>query len=322
MSSIHKQPPSDNINDEEESSAIGVKVGGEGGEKKYLYFIVTQPFPFVTHVEINRPEKLNSFHKAMWMELETIFDALSLASNVRVIVLSGAGDRAFCTGIDIKAALQGGILGKQKTPASTTSSQEDSRRKIDAARQAVSIRRHVVEFQKCVSSIERCEKPVICVLHGFTFGLGIDISACADIRLCSEDAKFAVKEVDIGLAADIGTLSRLPKLVGSFSWVKDVSLSARFFLANEALRVGFVSQILQNKVEALSEAFRMGQLLASKSPIAIQGTKELLNHARDHSIADSLQYTGVWNSAAIQTDDVYESLMSIDKKRSPKFEKL
>lgn len=131
-----------------------------------------------------------------------------------------------------------------------------------------------------------------------------------------------MKEVDIGLAADIGTLTRLPKIVGSFSWVKEVSLSARYFQANEAHRVGFVSQVLANKAEALSEAFRMSQLLASKSPIAVQGTKELLNHAKNHSVADSLHYTGIWNSAALQTKDVYESLSSLKKKVSPRFEKL
>ncbi|POS82604.1 hypothetical protein EPUL_006056 [Erysiphe pulchra] len=322
MSSTPKQPASSSSSNGIKPIATGKEVLGGEERNGYSYFIVTQPYPFVTHVEINRPEKLNSFHEAMWIELEKIFDALSLAPDVRVIVLSGAGNRAFCTGIDIKAAMEGDILGKKQTHVTTHSSQDEKRTEIDTARQAVLIRRHIAKFQKCVSSIERCEKPVICVLHGFTYGLGIDISACTDIRICSEDAKFAVKEVDIGLAADIGTLTRLPKIVGSFSWVKEVSLSARYFQANEAYRVGFVSQVLANKAEALYEAFRMSQLLASKSPIAVQGTKELLNHAKNHSVAESLRYTGIWNSAALQTNDVYESLSSLKKKVSPRFEKL
>ena len=97
----------------------------------------------------------------------------------------------------------------------------------------------------------------------------------------------AVKEVDIGLAADIGTLSRLPKAVGSFSWVKDVCLSARTFDAAEALRVGFVSQVLESKAAALETGLKMASFVASKSPVAVQGTKELLNHARDHSVDES-----------------------------------
>jgi delta(3,5)-delta(2,4)-dienoyl-CoA isomerase len=163
---------------------------------------------------------------------------------------------------------------------------------------------------------------VICVLHGYSLGLALDMSTCADIRICSADAKFAVKEVDIGLAADIGTLARLPKVVGSLSWVKDVSLSARIFGAEEALRVGFVSRVLESKEKALEAAMQMAQVLASKSPVAVQGTKELLNHARDHSVADNLRYTGVWNSAAVQTSDVERALKSGLKKTKPRFEKL
>ena len=163
---------------------------------------------------------------------------------------------------------------------------------------------------------------VICVMHGFSFGLAIDISTCADIRICSSDVKFAVKEVDIGLAADIGTLARLPKIVGNFSWVKDVALSARVFGAEEEYRVGFVSQVHETKEKAIEAGVKMAELLASKSPVAVQGTKELLNHARDHNVADSLRYTGVWNSAALQTSDVERAMLSGLKRTKPRFEKL
>lgn len=128
---------------------------------------------------------------------------------------------------------------------------------------------------------------VICVLHGISIGLAIDLSSCADVRICAADTRMAVKEVDIGLAADIGTLSRLPKAVGSFSWVKEVCLSARAFGADEALKVGFVSQVLESKAAALEAALGLAGLIASKSPVAVQGTKELLNHARDHSVDES-----------------------------------
>lgn len=276
----------------------------------YKYFIVTFPAPFVAHVIINRPSKLNAFFEAMWLEFKTVFDTLSLSPDVRAIILSGAGDRAFTAGLDVQAASQGGVL------------QQEAGKTSDAARKAVGIKRHVVEFQDCISSVEKCEKPVICVLHGFSFGLAIDISTCADIRICTADVKMAVKEVDIGLAADIGTLSRLPKVVGSFSWVKDVALSARVFGAEEAYRVGFVSQVHPTKDKAIEAALDMAKLLATKSPIAVQGTKELLNHARDHTLADSLRYTGVWNSAAIQTSDVERAMLSGIKKTRPTFEKL
>ncbi|EPE30662.1 ClpP/crotonase [Glarea lozoyensis ATCC 20868] len=276
----------------------------------YKHFLVDTPAPFVAHVQINRPQKLNAFYEEMWLELKEVFDTLSLSSDVRAIILSGAGDRAFTSGLDVQAASQQGVL------------QQEAGKSNDVARKAVGIKRHVQEFQDCISSVEKCEKPVICVMHGITFGLGLDISTCADIRICSKDVKFAVKEVDIGLAADIGTLSRLPKVVGAFSWVKDVSLSARIFGGEEALRVGFVSYVLDNKAAALNKALELANLLAEKSPIAVQGTKELLNHARDNKLADSLRYTGVWNSAAIQTSDVERAMLSGLKKTKPRFEKL
>ena len=132
---------------------------------------------------------------------------------------------------------------------------------------------------------------VICVLHGVSIGLAIDISCCADIRVCAKDTRFAIKEVDIGLAADIGTLARLPKVVGSLSWVKELALTARDFGAAEALAAGFVSQVHESKATALAAAVKTAALIATKSPVAVQGTKELLNHSRDHTVEDSTYST-------------------------------
>ncbi|KAH8811850.1 ClpP/crotonase-like domain-containing protein [Xylogone sp. PMI_703] len=276
----------------------------------YVHHLVTQPLPYITHVQINRPEKLNAYFEPMWLELGIIFRTLSTDPEVRAIVLSGAGDKAFTAGLDVEAASSnGGVLGGGNSP-------------LDTARKAAFLRRHIEEFQDCVSAIEKCEKPVICVLHGYSLGLAIDMSTCADIRLCAKDTKFAVKEVDIGLAADVGTLSRLPKVVGNLSWVKDVALSARIFGAEEALRVGFVSQVLDTKEQAVVAGLNMAQLIASKSPVAVQGTKELLNHARDHSVAQSLRYTAIWNQAMLQTDDLSQALLSGLKKTKPTFSKL
>lgn len=134
--------------------------------------------------------------------------------------------------------------------------------------------------------------------------------------------RFAVKEVDIGMAADIGTLSRLPKIVGSTSWVKDVCLTARDFSAQEALSMGFVSQVHENKQATVQAAVALATTLAEKSPVAVQGTKELLNYSRDHSVAEGLRYTKVWNAAAVQGRDFAVGLTSGLKKTKPRFEKL
>ncbi|KAL2855364.1 ClpP/crotonase-like domain-containing protein [Aspergillus pseudoustus] len=273
------------------------------------HFNVTFPQEYVVQVEINRAAQLNAFFEAMWVELSQIINKLSHDPNVRAVIISGAGDKAFTAGLDVKAA-SGGILADSDGTS------------VEPARKAVQLRRHIAEFQDCITAIEKCEKPVIVVMHGFSLGLAIDLSSCADVRFAAKDAKFAVKEVDIGLAADIGTLSRLPKIVGNFGWVKEVSLTARIFGAEEALRVGFVSRVFDTKSDAIKGAIELAALIASKSPVAVQGTKEVLNFSRDHTVQDGLRYTAVWNSAALQTKDVSDALMSGIQKRKPTFAKL
>ncbi|KAK5129513.1 hypothetical protein LTR08_003204 [Meristemomyces frigidus] len=240
---------------------------------EYEYFNVTFPAQYVAQVEINRPAKLNAFIEKMWINLGAIFRRLSHDPDVRVVVLTAAGDRAFTAGLDVQAASQSGV------PA--TASQD-----LDTARKATAIRRHIQEFQDDISAIEQCEKPVIGVLHGISFGLAIDMTTCCDIRLCAKDTRFSVREVEIGLAADIGTLSRLPHANVPMAWVKEVCLTARDFYAEEALRVGFVSGVYESKAAAMERAHELATLLASKSPVAVQGTKEVLNFSRDHTIVD------------------------------------
>lgn len=112
------------------------------------------------------------------------------------------------------------------------------------------------------------------------------MTLCADIRLCASNTRFAVKEVDIGLAADIGTLTRLPKANVPMSFIKDVALTARIFTAQEALTAGMVSAVSDTKAEALSKALEKAELIAGKSPVAVMGTKEVINFSRDHSVQD------------------------------------
>ncbi|KAF1934827.1 delta-delta-dienoyl-CoA isomeras-like protein [Clathrospora elynae] len=274
------------------------------------FFNVTFPVEHVAHVEINRPEKLNAFKEVMWQNLSAIFSTLSHDPAIRAVILTGAGPRAFTAGLDVQAASESGTLSQ--SPTTDT----------DPARTATALRRHILSFQTNITSIEKCEKPVIVVLHGISYGLALDMSLACDIRLSTSSTKFSVKEVDIGLAADIGTLSRLPHSVGNLSWIKDVALSARVFGSEEALRVGLVSAVYKDKDEAVAEALKLATLIASKSPVAVQGTKEIINYSRDRPIADGLHYTAVWNAAMLQTQDVKDAMMSGLQKRTPKFSKL
>lgn len=219
----------------------------------------------------------------MWPELRDVFAYLSRDPSTRAIVLSGAGPDAFTSGLDVVAAFQTSILA----PSSSSSSSSADGGK-DGARVATEMRRLILDVQDCISAVERCEKPVIAALHGYTLGLGVDIAVCCDVRICAAETRFAVKEVDIGIAADAGTLSRLVKVVGAGSWVKDVCLSGRMFGAEEAGRAGLVSWVADKggKEAVVAEALTWASTVAGKSPVAVQGTKELLNWSREHTVQD------------------------------------
>ncbi|KAH8700074.1 ClpP/crotonase-like domain-containing protein [Phaeosphaeriaceae sp. PMI808] len=276
-------------------------------EYKFDWFNVLFPKEYVAHVEINRPEKLNAFKEVMWLNLSAIFRKLSHDPSIRAIILTGAGDRAFTAGLDVQAASEG-----QLTSSTTT----------DSARKANSLRRHIVEFQNCITAIEKCEKPVIAVLHGISYGLALDMALACDIRFSTTDTKFSVKEVDIGIAADIGTLSRLPHSVGNHSWVKEIALSARIFGSEEALTHGLVSRVCKDKKTAVQEGMELAVMIASKSPVAVLGTKEIINYSRDRPIADGLSYTAIWNAAMVQTQDVKDAMLSGLQRKTATFSKL
>ncbi|KAH0845324.1 Delta(3,5)-Delta(2,4)-dienoyl-CoA isomerase, mitochondrial [Fonsecaea pedrosoi] len=277
---------------------------------KFKFFNVTVPAQYVVHIEINRPQKLNAFFTPMWFELKAIVQQLSHDPDVRCILLSGAGDRAFTAGLDVEQA------AKSDNPLSADIA--------DPSRKATVIRREILELQDVISAVARCEKPIIALVHGYTYGLGIDLSSACDVRFCAADTKFCVKEVDIGLAADVGTLSRLPKVVGGVtSWVKDVCLSARPFSAEEALKNNFVSRVVNgSKADLIQEGLKYAQYLSTKSPVAVQGTKNILDAAWGRTVEDNLNYTAVWNAGMVQSSDVKRAMLSGLQKRTPTFEKL
>ncbi|KAM0718388.1 hypothetical protein Q7P37_005458 [Cladosporium fusiforme] len=278
---------------------------------KREHFNLTFPSPYIAQVEISRAEKLNAFTEPMVHSLGAIFTQLSSDPDVRAILLTGSGPRAFTAGLDVQSASESGPLA-QNSPES----------ELDTARKAVLLRRHILQFQDSVSAVERCEKPVIAVLHGISYGIALDITTCCDVRYCSRDVRFAVKEVDIGLAADVGTLTRLPKANLPMSWIKEVAFTARDIGADEALRVGLVSGVFESRDLAFEGALELAKKIAQKSPVAVQATKEILNFSRDHSVQDGLNYVAAYNMSMVQSTDVKDAMLAGLKKTKPKFAKL
>jgi delta(3,5)-delta(2,4)-dienoyl-CoA isomerase len=193
----------------------------------------------------------------------------------------------------------------------------------DVAKRAVLMHDWILEFQSAITQMELCRKPIIAAVHNVAYGLAIDILSAVDIRYAQEDSRFSIKEVDAGLAADIGTLQRFPKIVANDSWVRELCYTGREFNAEEAFKMGFVSKVVKGgKEQVLKEAIEVAKTMAEKSPTALRNTKHLLLHARDHSVQEGLEYTAAWNSAGLQSEEIPTAMMAVMQKKKPVFAKL
>jgi len=270
---------------------------------------VTVPSPFVYSVELNRPKKMNALNKEIWTEMGDVFTKLDTDPDCRVVVLSGAG-RMFSSGID---------LGDLTQLASIVYSEDD------VGRKAMTMFTMVRHLQSLITTVEKCKKPVIGAIHNACVGAGVDLITTTDIRLCTQDAWFCVKEVDMGLAADVGTLQRLPKVIGSQSVVSDLCLTARRMKAEEAEKVGLVSTVFPGKEEMMEAALQMAADIASKSPVAVQGTKLNLVYSREHTVEEGLERVASYNMVMLQSEDVMKSALAAmdkDSDEKPEFAKL
>ncbi|KAF9954327.1 hypothetical protein BGZ72_004673 [Mortierella alpina] len=271
-------------------------------EYKFETIEVSFPAPFVAHVVLNRPKKLNAINDPMWDDIGAVFNKLRDDEDVRAIVLSGSG-RCFTSGLDLFS------LGLPVV--------ED-----DPARTAFKLRPYIRKLQASLTAIELCDKAVVAAIHGPCIGGGIDITTACDIRYASKDAYFSVKEVDIGMAADVGTLQRLPKVVGNISWVRELCLTGRNFNASEAFEYGLISKLLPDPATVLSEAIATASLIAEKSPVASIGTKHMLNYSRDHTVQEGLDYMAAWNMVMLTAPDLPTAAAASMQKTKAVFAKL
>lgn len=180
----------------------------------------------------------------------------------------------------------------------------------------------ITSYQDSFTAIESINQPVVVAIQGGCIGGGVDLITAADIRYASTDAWFTVKEVDIGMAADVGTLQRLPKVVANQSLIREWCYTARRISAEEALSSGLVSRLLPNREALMQASLALCVEIASKSPVAVIGTKAMLNYSRDHSVREGLDYMALWNAAALQTADVANAINATLSKKTPIFAKL
>ena len=252
----------------------------------------------VLHVRFNKPAKLNAVNKATYLAFGDIFRRAGQDPRVRAVVLSGEG-RAFTAGLDVKG------MASEFEPQSE-----------DSSRNALRLSALIREFQDACAQPLYINKPVISVAHGPSIGLAIDIMTATDIRFASEDAVFSVREIEIGMAADIGTLQRLPRVVNNLGWVKDVCFTGRNFSAQEAHKQGFVQEVYRTKAEAVEAALTYAGTLAEKIPVAMLGTKKAINYALDHTHDDSLNQIAEFNAYALGHDFAMGTMAMLESART------
>ena len=255
----------------------------------------------IASVRLNRPDKANAMSATMWQEIRQAFQWVDTTPEARVAVLQGEG-KLFTAGIDLQMMMG---LGPQI--------QNDC-----DGRTREALRRVILDLQDTLTSLERCRKPVLAAIHGGCIGGGIDLVTCADMRYASSDAYFTIKEIDIGMTADVGTLQRLPKLVGE-GIVRELAYTGRKFDAQEAKDIGLVNRVFESREALYAGVREIAATIAAKSPLSIRGTKEMITYARDHSVADSLNYIATWNAAMLMSQDLTEAMMSNMAKNAPSF---
>jgi len=254
----------------------------------------------VAHVQINRPEKVNSMNVDFWREITEIFNWADANDGIRAVVLSGAG-KHFSSGMDLTVlAGIGSQLGS------------------DPGRNALKLRRKIMEFQASFNAVERCSKPVLAAIHGYCLGGAIDLIAACDMRYATLDAQFSIKEIDIGMAADVGTLQRMPHLIGD-GMLRELALTGRTFDGVEACSMGLVNRTYADHDDLLAGVLKLAREIAGKSPIAVRGTKEMLRYMRDHRIDDGLEYIATWNASMLQSEDLRIAIAAHMSKQRPEF---
>ena len=248
-------------------------------------------------VTLNRPQARNAMGASFFRETGEIFAELDRDPGVRAVIVTAEG-KGFTAGLDLVEA--GALMGDTSA----------------AGRERT--RTSVLELQEAFTRIERCRKPVIAAVHGHCIGGGVDLISACDIRLAAADAVFSIRETRMGIVADLGTLQRLPVLIGH-GWFRELALTGRDFTAAEALQMGLVTRICEDRSRLHEAADAMARQIATCPPLAVEGTKDAILFSRDHGVAAGLRYAAVKTAAALPSEDLLEAVTAFMEKRQPVF---
>jgi enoyl-CoA hydratase len=270
------------------------------GELKSLSVEITD---HVAEVTLRGPGKGNAMGPDFWRELPEVFGGLDQNDDVRAVVVRGQGDH-FSYGLDLKAMMQD--LGPHMAGE-------------QMARQRTDLLDLIVRLQDAVTSVERCRKPVIAAVHGWCIGGGVDLITACDVRVASADARFSVREVKVAMVADIGSLQRLPRIVGQ-GHARELAMTGKDIDATRAERMGLVNEVFADREALAAGARALAGEMAHNPPLVVQGVKRVMNYSADRPVADGLAYVAAWNSAFLQSKDLGEAIAAFMERRQPNFQ--
>jgi enoyl-CoA hydratase len=248
---------------------------------------------------LNRPEKRNALSEDMWRDIPDAMTELGVDDDVRVVILAGRGT-AFSVGIDI--AMLAGLQPRGRSAAETNQT----------------LYRTILRLQKTASCFAEISKPVIAAIHGYCLGAGIDLISACDIRLASADTIFSIRETRMGLVADIGSLQRLPAIIGVGS-LAEMAYTGSDFDAAWAERKGLVNEVLDDEEALRARADELAGVIASNSPLVMAGIKQVLAAAEGRTVHEALEYVAQWNSSFLISNDLMEAIAAFSEKRDPDF---
>lgn len=255
----------------------------------------------IARIELNRPTKANALNGALWREIGEACRWVDETPAARVAILSGAG-RHFCAGIDFE--LMNELLAEVKA--------------LSPGQREEHLRRIILGLQAALTALETCRKPVLAAIQGLCIGGGLDLIAACDLRYASADAAFSLKEVDLAIVADVGSLQRLPHLIGE-GQVRELAFTARQFDATEAQAMGLINRVYPDSDALWDGVQAIAATIAAKSPLAVRGIKQALNYGRDHRVADGLEQVATWNAAMLLSADTQEAITAAMQKRPAQF---
>jgi len=267
-------------------------------------FFTVEIADHVAHVRLNRPEAMNALNRPFWNELPAIIRDIDRNARARAIVISSTG-KHFTAGMDLSVFTdpEAGVADERPT---------------DRATAMEAFRRYVHMIQDSFNCLDEARMPVIVAIQGGCVGGGVDMVSSCDIRYCTADAFFVIQEINIGMTADVGTFPRLCRLIPE-GWVREMAYTGRRLPAAKAKEIGLVNEVFDTHEALLDHALATAREIAAKPPLAVTGSKVMINYARDHTIPDALDYIALWQAGMFSQDHMAESFAAKREKRQPQF---